>query len=188
MTRGALLCLVFACSLVGCGPSLRRTQQSRVYFERCYAADFDARIPLAEKHACWTAWLAHYTIGQPAERREYARDRVYAIEHGESVPRLPGLPAVAIGPRTAAPVTAVSLPEREDPAREDSAAPPQAPPGPEIVPPRPRRPPPLPRTTNPACAASACQPRWLECVEACTSEACETACAVELTACARGCF
>lgn len=193
MSRAPVLCLAVGLFVLGCGPSLRRVQQSRVYFERCYAADFDARIPLAEKHACWTAWRAHYTIGQPQDRLAYAGDRIYAIEHGESVPRLPGLPAAAMGPRTAAPVTAVSLPPAEEPPAGEHAAEEAVPADAEELP-RPRarrarRPPPLPRTSNPACAAAACEPRWRECTEACgETESCETACDVELTACARGCF
>lgn len=172
--------------MVGCGPSLRRVQQSSVYFERCYAADFDARIPLAEKHACWTAWREHYTIGQAQDRRDYASSRIYAIEHGESVPRLPGLPSVAIGPRAARPVTAVSIPVEEAPSVVDE-------PADEVELPRREereRPPPLPRTSNPSCAAVACEPAWRRCIGGCAegAQACETACNVELSACARGCF
>lgn len=176
-----------ALSVLGCGASLRRAQQSRVYFERCYAADFDPRIALAEKHACWTAWLQHYTHGQPQERGEYARERVYAIEHGESVPRLPGLPQAALGPRTATPVTAVSAAAEEEPEITE-ALPADRVEMPRRRPRRDRHAPPLPRTANPACAAAACEPAWRECMDACDAEACETACGVELSACARGCF
>ncbi len=160
-----------------------------MYFERCYAADFDSRIPLAEKHACWSAWLQHYTMGQPPERSTYARDRVYAIEHGESVPRLPGLPEAAIGPRTAAPITVAS---REGTATGDQPAPANV--DEEVLPqPRPRtrrRSAPLPRTSNAECAARACEPAWRTCSDRCPAhrQACQTACEVELQACARGCF
>lgn len=181
---------LFGGLVLGCGPSLRRSQQSRVYFERCYAADFDTRIAVAEKHACWTAWLEHYTIGQPEDRRDYAQERIYAIEHGESVPRLPGLPEVALGPRTAMPVTAASIP-----AEEPTEEPAETPPVDRVEMPRHRhsrrdRMPPLPRTANPACAAVACEPAWRTCIDACPedSRACETACELELSACARGCF
>ena len=174
--------------VLGCGPRLRRVQQSNVYFERCYAADFDPRVPLAEKHACWSAWREHYAMGQPPERLSYAQARIYGIEHAESVPGLPGLPEAAIGPRQVTPVTATSTTE--------------APPDPE--PPaiaereslhdrrarRRRRVHPLPRTSNPICAASACEPSYRACLDTCATqnEACETACEVELQACARGCF
>ncbi len=171
----------------GCGPSLRRVQDSRVYFERCYAADFDARIPLAEKHACWTAWLEHYTGGQPPERATYARERVFAIEHGESVPRLPGLPEATIGPRAVTPVTAASE-EVEAPAEVPANVD-------EEEMPRPRRrerryATPVPRTSNESCASTACEDEWRACVDRCPEdrESCETACEVELQACARGCF
>ncbi len=159
-----------------------------MYFERCYAADFDTRIALAEKHACWTAWLQHYTIGQPEERRDYAHERVYAIEHGESVPRLPGLPEAALGPRTVMPVTAASVPG-DDPEEEPSEPPPVN----RVELPEDehrRRPRPMPRTANPACAAAACEPAWRHCIESCPdgARACQTACQLELSACARGCF
>jgi hypothetical protein len=182
--------LVVGILMLGCGPSLRQSQQSRVYFERCYAADFDPRIVVAEKRACWTAWLEHYTIAQPEERREYARARVHAIEQGESVPRLPGLPQAAMGPRAFTPVMAVSAPPEEEEAAAISA---DAVPADEVDLPRRRRrarAAPLPRTGNAICAAIACEPAWRRCVDTCPAgaAACETACNVELNACARGCF
>jgi len=177
--------------VLGCGPSLRRVQQSRVYFERCYAADFDPRIPVAEKHACWNAWMEHYTLGQPRDRRDYAEERIYAIEHGESVPRLPGLPEAALGPTRAVTVTAASGPTT-DPV-ERAAAPRTA--DEEELPERPRRghdyTPPVPQTNNPTCATSACESGWQSCLDSCPEhgdDACQTACEVELQACARGCF
>ena len=179
----------FAAALaIGCGPSLRRVQDSRIYFERCYAADFDARIPLAEKHACWTAWLEHYTEGQPPERARYARERLYAIEHGESVPRLPGLPEAAIGPQRVTPVMAASE-ERPEPVQEEYDTVDEE----DMPRPRPRRRrrvSPMPRTSNQECAARACAEPWNDCIQRCPEdrESCETACEVELQACARGCF
>lgn len=172
---------------VGCGPSLRRVQDSRVYFERCYAADFDPRIPLAQKHACWTAWLEHYAGGQPPERASYARERRSAIEQGESVPRLPGLPEVAMGPRAAAPVTAASE-ELEVTTAEPATADEEALDRPRRRERRYARP--LPRTSNPSCAARACEGAWRECLERCPDDRqpCQTACTVELQACSRGCF
>jgi hypothetical protein len=187
----ALVLLALAHLASGCGPSLRRAHQSRVYFERCYAADFDPRIPLAEKHACWTSWLAHYTIGNGEGRVDYARQRIYAIEHGESVPRLPGLPEAALGPRTQTPITASSDAAAwlDEPATDESL------PADRVELPQrrlsrhQRHAPPLPRTANPACAAAASEPAWRACMDACDAvAACETACAVELNACARGCF
>lgn len=171
---------------VGCGPSLRRLQEGRGYFERCYAADFDSRIPLAEKHACWTAWLEHYTTDQPRDRYAYARERIFAIEQGESLPRLPGTPEAVVSSR----VTPVISPseeveiETDEPGNIDD----------EVMDrPRPRehrREPPLPRTANAICAARACETAWRSCVGRCAAnlDACDMACEVELQACARGCF
>lgn len=172
--------------VLGCGPSLRRVQQGRVYFERCYAADFDPRIPLAEKHACWTAWREHYTVGQAADRAQYALERIRAIEHGESVPRLPGLPEAALGPRHATPIMAVSASQEEAP--EDAVAARDA----RASERRRHRRRVMPRTANPVCAATACESSWHSCTEPCedgrAGDACRTACQVELQSCARGCF
>lgn len=186
MGRSALVgCVAILC--VGCGPSLRRVQESHVYFERCYAADFDARIPLSEKNACWSAWLEHYTSGQPPERATYARERMYAIEHGESVPRLPGMPDAVVSSRVA-PVISGSVEVSEQvvpPSNVDEE---------EMARPRLRerreRQAPLPRTSNAICAARACEGAWRTCTERCPrdGEACHTACEVEIRACARGCF
>lgn len=170
---------------MGCGPSLRRIQQSRVYFERCYAADFDPRVPLVEKQACWAAWQEHYTIGQPEDRTEYASERLDALRHGESVPHLPGLPAAALGPRSETQMTASSeetlIPVEEDPA---TAAVPRRRSR------RERHPDPVPRTSNAICAVAACEAEWRGCLDDCPARSapCETACEIELQACARGCF
>lgn len=220
MARGVArgLVLVLGTLAVGCGPSLRLVQQSHVYFERCYSADFDARIAPGEKHACWSAWLQHYTIGQPPERRDYARQRLYAIEQGESVPRLPGLPETAVAQQvttftvpTAQSDTDAQSPDAQSPDAQSGAQPDAQPEPPEAAVPaaveaeaaqagarvarperRPRehRMPPLPRTVNQPCAIAACQPSWQECIEACPIEGreCAQACRVELNNCARGCF
>ena len=163
-----------------------------MYFERCYAADFDARIPVTEKHACWTSWLEHYTVGQPPERSTYAQQRLSAIQRGEPMPLLPGLPEAAIGPATAAPITASS---GSDQASERTTEPPSFPDNVdeeelEAPAPRPRRLSPMPQTSNAECAARACEAPWRACVDRCPAQrdACQTACEVELNACARGCF
>lgn len=187
---GAVLSLGSLLVASGCGPSLRGVAQGRVYFERCYAADFDARIPIAEKHACWTAWNEHYTRGQPHERLQYATDRLHALERGESLEGLPGLPDSPIG-RTSAPIT-VSQSAPVEPDVSEEAAPPPAnvdAEDPETPATR-RHPPRLPRASNDTCAVQACEARWRVCAEACPAfeDACETACEVEMYACARGCF
>lgn len=70
--------LLTALFVAGCAPSIRMVHRSRAYFERCYAADFDPQIRRTERHACWVAWLDHYTSGQPRERVMYARTRAAA--------------------------------------------------------------------------------------------------------------
>jgi hypothetical protein len=131
--------------------------------------------------------LEHYTSGQPPERATYAQERIYAIEHGESVPHLPGLPEAIVSTRVA-PVIAPSEEVGEhvqDATNVDDE---------EMVRPRPRehrqREAPIPRTSNAICAANACEGAWRTCTERCPedSEPCRTACEVEIRACARGCF
>lgn len=161
----------------GCAPSLRATQRSQVYFERCYAADFDPRIPGTEKHACWDAWLEHYAAHQPRERVEYARERSRGLARGRAVAPLPGIPEAAMGPTGAASVAAASA--GGDEADESRWPPPRER--------RYRRQ--LPRTSNPTCAAAACEAPWRDCLAACEDRpACRNACTVELRACARGCY
>jgi len=65
--------------------------RGRAYFERCYAADFDAQIRRTERHACWVAWLDHYTSGQPRERIMYARARVAAQGIENDALAMPGV-------------------------------------------------------------------------------------------------
>jgi len=84
----AVLTVFFA---AGCAPSLRMVHRSRAYFERCYAADFDAQIRRTERHACWVAWLDHYTSGQPRERIIYARTRVAAQGIENDALAMPGV-------------------------------------------------------------------------------------------------
>lgn len=170
----------------GCGPSLRARQQSLNYFERCYAADFDPRIVPDEKQACWSSWVTHYAGEGSDDRVDYARARLAAIEAGRPSLGLPGLPRVALGPRSVTPLTIASAPA-EEPALDLPAD--------EVELPRDRRSrreryaPPLPRTSNPACAAAACAPTWRACIDTCDRvDACETACRIELSACARGCY
>ncbi len=83
--------LLAALSAASCAPSIRMVHRGRAYFERCYAADFDAQIRRTERHACWVAWLDHYTSGQPRERIMYARTRVAAQGIENDSLALPGV-------------------------------------------------------------------------------------------------
>ncbi|MDB4986143.1 MAG: hypothetical protein JWN04_1321 [Myxococcaceae bacterium] len=69
------------------------------YFERCYAIDFDARVPPEQKEACWQAWLSFYTRHQPAHRVDYALRRIEAVQNGEPLLVLPGTAASALVPQ-----------------------------------------------------------------------------------------
>jgi hypothetical protein len=74
--------------------------EGNVYFEHCYAADFEPKRSPAQRESCWTAWLAHYTKNQAAHRIDYAMRRVESLQSGE---RSPGLPDLA-GPQQEAPM------------------------------------------------------------------------------------
>lgn len=171
---------------MGCGPSLRHGQRSQVYFERCYAADLDARISATDKHSCWSSWLEHYTIGATDGQRTYARERLEAIALGEPTPRLPGMPEAALGPRAK---TLVTVSSAASAASEPLVEGPRSSEGRGRHSRRNRRIPPLPHTTNPTCAAAACESTWRSCIDECANvRACAVACRIELNTCARGCF
>lgn len=74
------LAIVALLAAIGCGPSLRRMHRSDVYFERCYAADLDRRVPVEERRACWQAWMTHWQTDQPPERIDYVRERLLRLD------------------------------------------------------------------------------------------------------------
>lgn len=84
---------------IGCGPSLRRVHRSEVYFERCYAADLDRRVPVEERRACWQAWAAHWQEGQDPARIDYVRERLLRLD-----PERAAVVALATGGSDADPV------------------------------------------------------------------------------------
>jgi hypothetical protein len=61
------------------------------YFERCYGADFDAKVPVTKKESCWQAWITYYTKHQPAHRVDYALARIESLQNGDPLPTLPDL-------------------------------------------------------------------------------------------------
>jgi hypothetical protein len=87
-----LLAIAAPLAVAGCGPSLRRVHRSEVYFERCYAADLDARVPIAERHGCWQGWLEHWQRDQSPERIDYVRERLLRLD-----PERAAVVAMALG-------------------------------------------------------------------------------------------
>jgi len=172
--------------------------QSNAYFERCHAADYDPSVAVDTRRQCWTAWLEHYTVGQPPDRVAYARERLDELEDGEDVQALPGMRTSSVGTSyTASFLTTHARPEVEGDDAEDGdtegegagsvselenreqiLATDQATTVPE--------PPP---ESGGACA-SVCTPRWNECMEECDgrSDACREACETEHRTCMRGCY
>jgi hypothetical protein len=84
---------LLACWLLasGCVPSYRLVHEGDRYFERCYGADFDAKVDGTQKEACWQAWITYYTKHQPAHRVDYALARIESLQNGDRFPALPGL-------------------------------------------------------------------------------------------------
>jgi hypothetical protein len=85
----------------GCGPSLRRTEQSDNAFLRCFDGDYHPGRAAAEKGACWSAWLERRVYNQPADKVAYAELRLDELAAGISVPGPPG-PAGAFHERPVA--------------------------------------------------------------------------------------
>ena len=83
---GATLAATLA---LACGASPRMVHQSAYYFERCHAADLDGERTVAERQACWAAWLRHWSSAQPAVRVRYAERRLAALSRGEAMAPLP---------------------------------------------------------------------------------------------------
>ncbi len=190
-----------------CAPSFRMVHRSRAYFERCYAADFDARIRRTERHACWVAWLDHYTAAQPRERILYAQERVAAQAGDTEALRLPGVETSAA--TTEAPTQstdedagAADAPTADAASPRDAGSPPDAgspsearaaalTASPGAVPAA-RAPaaPIAPHRGTPACAP-VCDPRFVACAARCdptSPDACRDACAAEQRACGSACL
>ncbi len=165
----ALVLMVLLAS--SCAPSFRMVHRSRAYFERCYAADFDARIRRTERHACWVAWLDHYTAAQPRERILYAQQRVAAQAGDTEALRLPGVETSSV---------TTEVPTQSTDEAPGAGAPDAGAPAAPIAPHR----------GTPACAP-VCDPRFVACASRCdpaSPDACRDACAAEQRACGSACL
>lgn len=182
LARVAAAGIGVAVLLGGCGRSFRIVHRGDVHFERCYGSDFDPRIPPEYKLGCWTAWLRHYTFGQPLHRVQYAESRVAAIAAGLPGPHLPTAPVYAIvAPAYAGDATTAAQAQPADPATAQPDPPGETPP---LLPGEP--PPPESRCT------AICRTDWNACVPACSQpevrDRCRYACDEEFRTCMRGCF
>jgi hypothetical protein len=88
----ALPGLLIAVAAVGCGPSLRRTEQSDNAFLRCFDMDYQPGRTADEKRDCWGRWLERRVHNQPADKLAYAELRLAELADGISVPGPPGPP------------------------------------------------------------------------------------------------
>ncbi|HUT79449.1 MAG TPA: hypothetical protein VM285_17260 [Polyangia bacterium] len=100
----------------GCGPSLRRTEQSDNAFLRCFDGDYHPGRALAEKESCWSAWLERRVYNQPADKVAYAELRLTELVDGISVPGPPGPAATPSRPAASA-VAPEAVPNAGQPAR-----------------------------------------------------------------------
>lgn len=201
--------LVTTASIIGCGPSLRRMHRSDMYFERCFAADFDLRISVEERRACWQAWMEHWQRDQSVERVDYVRERIFRMDPAHSevvalatgdVESEPSMSVLELEPAsgqvmsesTMTIASSTELVESTPIAPAEVVDEPPAPPS-TIAPAHERRRtriPPLPRTASPHCG-EACRPSWTQCSSRCSEgdhRACLRACELELRTCARACF
>jgi hypothetical protein len=70
----------------GCGPSAQAIYEGNVRFEHCYRLDLDKQIAPSHRSICWREWMSTYSYGQTSDRVEHARQRIKAIEAGETSP------------------------------------------------------------------------------------------------------
>jgi hypothetical protein len=88
----------------GCGPSAQAIYEGNVRFEHCYRLDLDKNIAPTHRAVCWREWVATYSYGQTSDRFVHARQRIQAIEAGETSP--PELNLDGVGQAPAAPAEA----------------------------------------------------------------------------------
>jgi hypothetical protein len=209
--RALVAALSFATCVLACGPSYRQVHRASAYFEGCYAADLDPRVPDSDRRACWQAWKRNYRIGASPERLDYVRERLAMLD-----PDRAAAIALATGDdgsietidtedtvETVGPDTAVAV----DPAATATTeAPPPAPTPSEAAPPDAtaaddatadrharaherhlHRSIVAPRTVTASCP---CDETWRACSAACLADdpGCVGACRREHTLCSRSCY
>ena len=58
--------------------------ESTLRFEHCYRLDMDAKIAPPHREHCCRDWTEPYAGGQPLDRVEYARRRIFQLESGDT--------------------------------------------------------------------------------------------------------
>jgi hypothetical protein len=173
----------------GCGPSVQSIYEGNVRFEHCYRLDIDANIASTHRLACWQEWLRGYTYGQVRDRIEYARQRLAALQQGDTS-------------RPALNLMAGRRPEERgfylsEPAPTSANAPPppmwkaESPPAAQAV--SAPAPPPKPPAPGESCGAD-CRSDLEACTDECAGDGgtakpkkCE-GCAADYKKCMRRCF
>jgi hypothetical protein len=69
----------------GCGASIQAIYEGDVRFERCMARDARPSVSPAERRACWTEWVTHYTYGQTKDRVLHAQLRIQQLEESNDM-------------------------------------------------------------------------------------------------------
>ena len=181
---------VLGAAFIGCAPSLRIVHQSNTFFERCHSADYNPRVTNADRRQCWTRWLEHYTTGQSPDRLAFARDRLNAIESGEPVRPMPGMPGAAVQGSYTASYFALAPEQDGSPASDLEARPMSGTAESRSMSASAARDNlPSPPSADHQCS-SVCAPRWYSCIEQCDDPhgACRHACESEHNTCLSGCF
>lgn len=166
--------------------------QSTTFFERCHGTDADPRATVAQRHACWTAWVDYYAQEQPPEQVQYARNRCDALGRGESLPPLPGLGpsvpetvtrsylALSVDSSSATNDAGVAATGTDASAGSATDAGSAAGRDHTIAP---------PAGGSTACSTF-CVPRWDQCVARCDDQGrgCRDACQTDYRTCLGGCY
>jgi hypothetical protein len=163
-------------SVCGCGPSIRRTEQSDNAFLRCFDMDYHPGRGADEKETCWNRWLERRVYNQPADKVAYAELRLDELGKGISVPGPPGPPG-AFHERPVAETSGPAVSVEEGDAGIDGGDVTAGDAGPAPLP-------------GDRCAG-ACRESFETCGSRCAetaSEGCPVACEAGYTACMRSCF
>ncbi len=84
MSARALARTLVLVGLGACGPSVSAIYESNARFEHCERLDLDSEVVPSHRRACWEEWSQRYTVGQTTDRFEHARQRIAALDRGET--------------------------------------------------------------------------------------------------------
>lgn len=159
-----------------CAASPRIVYQGNAAFEYCYAAEQKPKVTLAQREACWSAWLAHYTRHQDLNRVDYALRRQEALQMGDPTPPPPAIASSAGSEGPADPATlGFGVTDEGDPIRSPNSMKPYAVEG--------------DNSAKTGCLVT-CEQLSVECIHACQPgfEPCLETCKADQRICLGGCY